>query len=304
MKNCTKCGLENPDTGLFCMGCGEPFTQEKVRITSPSAPSPVYQPISPSSTPAYQPARGNFPQLIFHANYQRLLTGSLFFALGTVFSFSVGIFIPPEDSLSAQIASLISLVCFAIFIYSIYSFSQLEPRSLNDKLSRVPLFFGIYMLADFISSIFFSLQPQTIDLSLPEGREFLFQASGIILIEVVSGIFLFIGALKFTSWFRDLVLMLNAPDKDSTNRIKWFATCTLIGKGLLLIFYIILITASSTQLDSTAENAITFFSLAAFILLAASVLQVAGGYKVYSVLNNIRRGKYNSAYQQRIPSKD
>ena len=307
MKYCVKCGMENPDTGQFCMGCGERFAQDTAGISPSSSPAsaPAYRPPRPSFTPDYQPVNENLTQLLSHPNYQRLVTGSLVFALGPVIAFGLGFIFAPEDILGTLLSVLIDLVCYGFFAYSVYSFSQLEPRSLNDQLSSVPLYFAIYAVIGLITSILFTLAPAiTLDMSLNELRSVAIQFLVILIIQGVSGIFLLIGALKFTTWFKEFVFMVRAPPSAHTNRIKWFATCMLIGMGMLMVSYLMLITAIDTLSESTVDSAMTVIGLAALVLLAATVLQVAGGYKVYSFLNRIRNTMYTPPIQQEFQYKE
>jgi hypothetical protein len=295
--------MENPDIGQFCMGCGERFIQDTAGIASPSHPasSPAYRPSSPSSTPDFQPAHVKYAQLISHPYYQRMVTGCLVFALGPVIAFGLGFIFDPEDILGTLLTVLIDFICYGFFIYGIYLFSQLEPRSLNDQISSVPLYFMVYAVGGLVTSILFSLVPAiTLDMTLNELKSIAVQILGVLVLEGATGIFLLIGALKFTNWFKELVFMFQAPYNAHTNRIKWFAICMLIGMGMLMVSYLMLITAIDTLSEATVDTAMTVIGLAALVLLAAMILQVAGGYKVYSFLNNVRNARYAPPPQQEV----
>ena len=310
MKYCTNCGGENPDTSLFCMSCGTRFP----KIISESSFSPKLETPSPytysSPGTAYhdksredlKPVRVKYASLLNHSSYDWLVTGSIFFALSPIIGMIVGLFFTEADDIyGAILSNLVGLICFGLFIYGIYAIRQIEPKSINNQLTNVPAAFIIYLILNFFSSILFlnvpNIQPES---SFDEVRNIVGQGMAIVVLMLISSIFLLYGSLKFTEWFEKFVTILRAPYNAHTNRLKWFGITSLLGTGLLVLAFLFLQSGMDSLSVSSVETAQAFVALATLILLANVVLQVAAGYKIYSVLKNIRKGKYDGIYQQKI----
>ncbi len=314
MKYCAKCGTENPESGLFCMSCGERFPKEAAGDSSQTLPSPspsygeknqrIVKSIAPGvqHVQEVQPVREKFGNLIFSSNYNSLTIGALVFGLTPLLSIGItlilDISVQNSDDLSILTTIFVS-ICFGVFIYGIYAISQ-ESLPMNEQLSSVPIYLVIYVLGTFFTSLIFDNFIITETMSLDEIRNVVQQGIGIIIINMLISVFLVLGAIKFSNWFEDFVTMLGAPYNGPTNRFMWFSIFTLINWALLaLTFFALLSTINNFSYDSL-NNVSIFLTIAAFVILATVVLQILSGYKIYSVLNNIRQGKYDGTYQQDI----
>ena len=309
MKYCTKCGAENLDGGIYCIACGERLIQEFESGTQ-QAPSALYQqsypPISSTagiSVPV-QPVREKYGHIIFHSSYNLLAIGALVFALsplielGITFLFSA--VISSENETFSFLISLIDPICFGILIYGIYSISRSEPSSLNVQLRSVPIYLIIYIVVSFLIGILFGGLEVTSMESIEQVRNMVGQGIIFIFIQLGISIFLVISALKFTSWFEEFVTMLGAPYNAPTTRFKWFSFITLGNWGLVAVSFLLLLSAIenlSVATISTVELLLVIVSISFFAIL---ILQFLSGYKIYSVLNNIRQGKYDGTYQAQI----
>jgi hypothetical protein len=313
MKYCPKCGSENPDSGLFCMGCGERFPKEAPSSTvqTPTSTSSSYQPTYTPGIPEREPTqviqhvREKYGNLIFSSNYNALAIGALVFGLTPLISIGVnlllGLFVQDSDSLSILL-SLFGSLCFGFFIYGIYAISQ-ESLPMNEQLKSIPLFLTIYVIGTIITGLLFDNFVITETMSLEQVRDVVQQGMGVIIINVLISLFLLLGAIKFTSWFEEFVTMLGAPYNGPTNRFRWFGILTLVYWVLLAITFFMLLSAIENLSYDSINNASMFLTAAAFVILTTVILQIIGGYKIYSVLNNIRQGKYDGTYQQNVMTK-
>ncbi|UCE13269.1 MAG: hypothetical protein JSV04_13920 [Candidatus Heimdallarchaeota archaeon] len=315
MKICGMCGSENPIYSIFCTYCGNRFSPETVSDDRNviDTPSPSYRQPSlqtsiygqPQPLIHTQPVREQYGHIVNKAEYQNFINGNLALAIGPIISFGVGIFFFAEDNVFLSLLGLIiDFISYALFIYGIYSIRQLEPRSLNDQLKDVPTYMAIFAVLSLIAGILFEFTPSiTTSSSIEEVRSMVIQGLIVTLILAVSAIALLIGANSFTKWFEEVVAMLGAPYNAHTNLIRWLAICLLIGTSLLTLSYLLLLIALTTSSESTVDLAMIAVELGTLILLAAVVLQITGGFKIYSVLKNIRIGKYDGTYYQHIMRK-
>ena len=315
MKYCPKCGSKNPSDGAYCMSCGQQFLQEiLIRETkdesTPSESFPqIGNPPPPYSQPLVyvQPIREKYGNLIDHSSYQHFINGSLALTLGPIISVAIGLFLgifTSDESILSFLGNLVDPIAYLIFIFGIYSIAQLEPRSLNDQLKNVSVYLTLFAILNYFSGLLFGMVPTIApDVSIEELRTIVVQGLVITLVQTGSAVVFVIGANSFTKWFEQLVMLLEAPPNAPTNRIRWLAICQVIGSASMTMAFLMLINALDNLSISTVESATLVIGVGAIFTLAAIVLQVAGGYKIYSVLNNIRKGKYDGTYQRQIMEK-
>lgn len=308
--------MENPANGLFCMGCGTRFDQETTGATS-QVPTPFsssyQQPYTPSSAgrgvqPVQDvpPVREKYGDIIFSSSYNYLVIGALIFGLAPLISIGISMFLgvlTQESEALTFLTSLVDPICFGIFIYGIYSISQSNPSSVNAQLQSVPIYLAVYVIGSFFANFLFNDFLIAETSTLEEVRSMVLQGIGIVVIDFILSIFLLLGALKFTSWFEDFVLMLGGPYNAPTGRFKWFGILMVVSWGLLLLSFFTLLSAVDTLSYETVDTSMLFLSIAAFVIFAALILQIASGYKIYSTLNNIRQGKYDGTYQAQVTQK-
>jgi hypothetical protein len=297
------------------MSCGKPFPEKPVEMplvprTSTTAYSQNYTPtITPTETkPQVLPVREEFGHIVLDTRYYRFVISSLLFALSPILTFLGNIFLqfmnPQGSDNLIFTTALLDLVFFGIFIYGIHSISQLEPSSLSSQLKEVPVFFSVYAIVNFLLTVLFeSMREITSSITLDELRNIVLQGIGISFVYVIVAVLLLLGALKITNWFEELVILLRAPYNAPTSRLKWYAVSMLIYRGFLLLAFILLLSAIDNVSISTVNNVNLLLSLATITAFVALILQVISGYKMYSVLNNIRQGKYDGSYQQQILTK-
>ena len=302
MKYCSKCGAENPSLGIFCSECGEKLIQEPVSGTQST---PTFNRGESAST--IQPVREKYGQIIFHSSYNTLLIGALLFGLSPLIGIGVilisSLINPVENELISILGSLINPICFAIFIYGIYSVSKIEPFTLNDQLRSVSLFLALHVVAGFVTEFFLEDFGVGSMETLEQARDVALQGTIIVLIQLGISILLVLGAIKFTTWFEEFVTVLGAPYNAPTGRFKWFAFFTVGYWGLLAVSYLMLLRSFDSLSYSTVNNAFTILGIATILALVAFILQILSGYKIYSVLNNIRKGKYDGTYQAQIQNR-
>ncbi|MFX0171584.1 MAG: hypothetical protein ACFE9L_06670 [Candidatus Hodarchaeota archaeon] len=309
MKYCIQCGSRNPIDAVYCMNCRYEFPKETLEAdTRRDYPSQTSQltnpPISPYGQPLtyVQPVHAKYGNIIDHSKYQHFINGSLALTIGPVISFFLGIiFYTDESGLITFLSSLIDFSCFALFTFGIYSIAQLEPRTLNDQLRNVPKYLALFTVLNFISGFLFNIMPTiTTDMSIEEASSIVFQGMTITLMLTGSAFVFLIGANTFTKWFEQFVVVLGAPYNAPTIRIKWLAVCHLIGSALLTLAFLMILIALESLSVSMFGTITIVITLGTIILLAAVLLQIFGGYKIYSVLTNIRKGKYDGTYQQQV----
>ncbi|MFW9778216.1 MAG: hypothetical protein ACFFE8_05115 [Candidatus Heimdallarchaeota archaeon] len=313
MKYCPTCGVENFEGSAYCGNCGHKFPVEPQE----SSPQPIqtppqfFPPVDSSRisygrpSPYIRPPRIHYMNLIIHRNYQYLINGSAAFAFGPIISLVLGIIlVGVESSLSTFMNQLVDLGALTLFAFGIYSISQLEPGSLNRKVRFVPLLFILYAVIEFIGTV----MTESV-LTIPDGvsleglRTFIYQGLLISVIMTGSAFIFLIGAHSFTQWFEELIIFLGAPHNATTSRIRWCALCEVMGSLLLVATYVMFLSGLETLSLSAIQNGQTVLVLATLIFFVAIILQVAGGYKVFTELNNIKMGKYDGTYQQHIIEK-
>ncbi len=297
------------------MGCGERFPQETISRTQPApSSSSASHPITftPSSTErgpplVIQTAREKYSHIIYDSNYNILVIGALAFALSPLIGIGVSflfMFLSSQESEGFLfIVSLIDPICFGIFIYGIYSISRSEPFTVNAQLRYVPVFLSVYVLTLFLTGLLLEGFEATTMETIDEVRDMALQGITYVFVEIIIAIFLVLGALKFTPWFEEFVTMLGAPYNAPTSRFRWFAFATLGYWGLLLLSLLLLLSAIDNLSISTINNASLVLSISTIVIFASSILQILSGYKIYSVLNNIRQGKFDGTYQDQIKQK-
>ncbi|MFW9856553.1 MAG: hypothetical protein ACFFFG_15990 [Candidatus Thorarchaeota archaeon] len=313
MKFCPACGMENFEGSVYCGNCGHKFPGEQQE----SSPQPIQTPsqsfLSVDSSrisyarpsPYIRPPRIQYMNLITHRNYQNLINGSTAFALGPIISLVLGIIlVGDESSLSTFVNQLVDLSALALFAFGIYSISQLEPVSLNRQVKYVPLLIILHAGIGFIGAVMTeSILTIPEDVSLEGLRSFIYQGILISILMTGSAFIFLIGAHSFTQWFEEFITFLGAPHNATTSRIRWCAICEVMGSLLLVATYVMFLSGLETLSLSTIQNGQTVLVLATLIFFAAIILQVAGGYKVFTQLNNIKMGKYDGTYQEHIIEK-
>jgi hypothetical protein len=312
MKYCIKCGTRNPIEAAYCMNCRYQFPEDTlendIRRDYPSQTSQLTSPpIAPYGQPLtyVQPVRAKYGNIIDHSNYQHFINGSLALMVGPIISFILGIiFFTDESGLITFLGSLIQVCSYALFTFGIYTIAQLEPRTLNNQLRNVPQYLALFTILNLVSSLMVNMIPEiTPDISITEASSIAFYGMIISLIPTGSACIFLIGANIFTKWFEQFVIVLGAPYNAPTNRIRWFAICQLIGSAITTLTFLMLQSGLNTRSVAMIETAIVVLALGALFLFAAALLQIFGGYKIYSVLTNIRKGKYDGTYQQQVSAK-
>jgi hypothetical protein len=313
MKFCPSCGVENFEGSVYCVNCGQEFPSQTLKrdLQPTQTSSQSFQPTFPPSTsygrpsPYVQPARVQYMNLIISPGYQYLINGSRAFAFGPIVSFVIGIVLVGDQSgLSSILGQLVNLIALALFAFGIYSISQLEPRTLNNRIKYVPILIILYAGLGFIISVLSeSILTLPDDVSIEGLRSFTYQGIWIAVLLTGSAVIFLIGAHSFTQWYEEFITLLRAPHNITTNRIRWCALCQVIGSLLLLTTYLMFLSALDTLSLSTLGNAELVLALAAIVLFLAILFQVAGGYKVSTELNNIKMGKHDGTYQQHIIEK-
>jgi hypothetical protein len=77
----------------------------------------------------------------------------------------------------------------------------------------------------------------------------------------------------------------------------------LISRGILVVSFFLLLSGIDSLSISSMETAGIWAGVAALFALISVALQVAAGYKIYTVLNNIRNRRYEVIYQTQIIDK-
>jgi hypothetical protein len=313
LKKCTNCGVENPEASLFCMSCGvqfpkivpEPSTQPSTYSSSPygnSSPSTAYY---GKPTSEIRPGIEQFSNLLNHPGYNRLITGSILFAVSPLILIGLGLIFPESEGIMLSlIVNIVELISFGFFIYGIYSVAQLEPRDISNQLKNVPILFIVYLGLTSLTTVAFEIIPTiTENSSLVELRNFVIQSTVIFVLQMVAVFFLLYGSIKFTNWFEKFVTMLRAPFYAQTRRLIYYSITMLISRGILVVSFFLLLSGIDSLSISSMETAGIWAGVAALFALISVALQVAAGYKIYTVLNNIRNRRYEVIYQTQIIDK-
>ncbi len=274
------CGLKLPEI------VPEPFSTFSDSSTSDFAYNPPSSAFNSGETTEFQSIRERFGSMVKHTGYNWLVIGSILFALNPIILIMSGWIFSVADWFRVPFFDdLLELGCFGCFSYGIYSITNLEPKNINNRLKKVPLAIILYPIINFVSSIILGAILESY-FDQEQIGSITIIINGITIIWFFSTFFLLYGSFKFTEWFKTFVTVMQAPYDAQTSRLNWFAIFFSITTGVTAVVWFLI----QSDLDTLNSMAYDLAQLRNILLDITMILQVAAGYKIYSVLTNIRKG--------------